>query len=243
MAEDNDKIDELDTDDVSAETTPEPDSTEGEENTDTDESDAPSPEEITALANRIAETKLTKMKQNMNALDRRNKELIKKSAQLEANLKKAEQRKIDDETKISAEMQQEISELKAAKAGLESELADVQCQRLIEEAFSSLPSFSSVNAKAMAMRELRDIAKKNPDTGIWMARGSNDALEDYIKNTYARNPENFYLFKRKENKGAGSPDPSGVPNAFDPNTMSLLDEKGNNKYSNEDLLKMFSGAS
>ena len=140
-------------------------------------------------------------------------------------------------------MQQEITQLSARNKNLEDELADMQCHMLIEEALSGLPwPFNSSNAKNMAMRELREKAKKNHDTGMWTTE-SGVALDDFIKETYARDPGNAYLFKRKENKGAGSPDPNAPATPFNPDTTKLLDDKGVPRFSNEELIRMFGEAS
>jgi hypothetical protein len=174
--------------------------------------------EHSELLEKLVAEKLKGMKSNVDKAYKQAETLAKENARLKAEQQENARKKLEDEGKhLEAEKLRRV-ELEETVKVLNERLVAFTRDKEVDREISSLP-FKSEYAKEMAFKSIVEELVQDDD-GAWVHK-SGASLKDYVK-TFAKDPIKEFLFKPKENQGAGQGGFKGTAQGGKPKDLSKM---------------------
>lgn len=158
---------------------------------------------IQALADKLAEEKLAKMKENVDKAYKARDTALAQLSEKEQAIREAEIQRLKDAGKQTEALEAELADAKARAAALDKRNIELTRDVLVRTSVASL-DFQSDRAQSMAIQEITAGLVQN-DKGEWVHR-SGKTVSSFVAE-FAKDDTNRFLFKQKVNSGGGSPPP------------------------------------
>lgn len=165
-------------------------------------------QEFESVVAKMVEERLAKMKSNMDRMSTERDEAIRKAVQLEESQKEAKMKLLEEEGK-----HKEVAEMKLAALEERLKIAEERNIKLsrdqaVKDALTGL-DFRNERSHKMAFNDIVNNLVQD-ENGSWVHK-SGAMIRDFIQ-TYAKDEDNEFLFKPKNNSGGGITTSQGTPN-------------------------------
>jgi hypothetical protein len=169
--------------------------------------------ETEEMINRLVEERLSKVKQNLDKAYAERDAAVRERVRLEDEAKQRKIQELENDGKHKEVAEMKLAELQEKLAIASSRVTELTRDAAVRDALSGL-DFRNDRSSLMAYRDIVDQLTQDPETGAWIHR-SGVSIKDFVSQ-FAKNEENSFLFKVKNNSGGGSGTPGGTPK-LDPN--------------------------
>jgi predicted RNase H-like nuclease (RuvC/YqgF family) len=184
-------------------------------------------EDYSDMIEKIVEERLSRMKSNVDKAYKKADELARENTRLKEQEQNQKRKRLEDEGKHLEVANLKLSEFEEKNSILQEQLTSLTRDRELDKHLSGL-EFRNEFARETAFKTIISELVQDEDDR-WVHK-SGAPISDYIK-TFSKDPEKDFLFKPKDNSGAGSS-----------NNKNSGAEKGRPKtltgLSSEDLLKL-----
>jgi hypothetical protein len=157
-------------------------------------------DEHQALLKQMVAEELKQMKGNVDKAYKKAEELARENARLKADAQEKQRKQLEDEGKHYEAAKLKLAEYEENNKILQEKLTSLTRDRELEKHLSSL-EFRNDFARETAFKTILPELVQDED-GSWVHR-SGASINDYLK-AFAKDPNKDFLFKPKENSGAGS---------------------------------------
>jgi hypothetical protein len=157
-------------------------------------------EEHQALLKQMVADELKQMKANVDKAYKKSEELARENARLKSEAQEKQRKQLEDEGKHYEAEKLRNAELEENNRILQERLTSLTRDRELEKHLSSL-EFRNDFARETAFKTILPELVRDED-GSWVHK-SGASINDYLK-AFAKDPNKDFLFKSKENSGAGS---------------------------------------
>ena len=157
-------------------------------------------EEHQALLKQMVAEELKTMKANVDKAYKKAEEMARENARLKADVQEKQRKQLEDEGKHYEAAKLKLAEMEEREKILQEKLTSITRDRELEKHLSSL-DFRNDFARETAFKTILPELVQDDD-GSWVHR-SGASITDYLK-AFAKDPQKDFLFKPKENSGAGS---------------------------------------
>jgi hypothetical protein len=157
-------------------------------------------DEHQALLKQLVADELKQMKGNVDKAYKKAEELARENARLKAEAQDKQRKQLEDEGKHYEVAKLKLAELEEEKKILQDKLTSVTRDRELEKHLGSL-EFRNDFARETAFKTILPELVQDED-GSWVHK-SGASINDYLK-AFSKDPNKDFLFKPKENSGAGS---------------------------------------
>jgi hypothetical protein len=168
-----------------------------------------------ALLEKLVADKLKVMKANVDKAYKEREALARENARLKADQEEGKRKKLEDEGKHVEAAKLRIAEVEELNKVLTERLTAATRDKEVDRAIGAL-NFRNDYAKEVAVKSIIEDLVQDDD-GVWVHK-SGASLADYVK-TFAKDPTKDFLFKPKENNGAGTTGAKGGANSGKPKTV------------------------
>lgn len=167
-------------------------------------------QEFEDVVSKMVEERLSKMKSNMDRMSSERDEAVRKAVQLEEAQKEAKMKSLEEEGK-----HKEVAEMKLAALEERLKIAEERNIRLsrdqaVKDTLSSL-DFRNERSYKMAFKDIVENLVQD-ENGSWVHK-TGAGIRDFVS-TYAKDEDNEFLFKPKNNSGGGISATQGTPNTM-----------------------------
>jgi len=160
-------------------------------------------DEVEAL---VAE-RLATMKENMNRMSKERDDALKLKADMEAKAKEDAIARMKEEGKLQEALEMELADANARLASFQEQNVKLSRDNVLGQALAGM-DFRNEKSRDMARREIVEQLTQG-DEGNWVhTSGMN--INDFV-DAYAKTEDNSFLFRPKNNSGAGTGTPAGAP--------------------------------
>jgi hypothetical protein len=157
-------------------------------------------EEHQALLKQMVADELKQMKTNVDKAYKKMDELTRDNTRLKEDAQSRQRKQLEDEGKHFEAAKLTIAELQEREKILNEKLTAITRDRELERHLSSY-DFRNDFARETAFKTILPELVQDED-GSWVHK-SGASINDYLK-AFAKDPNKDFLFKPKENSGAGS---------------------------------------
>lgn len=157
-------------------------------------------EEHQALLKQMVADELKQMKANVDKAYKKLEETTRENARLKAEAQEKQRKQLEDEGKHFEAAKLKLAEFEENNKILQEKLTTLTRDRELEKHLSSL-DFRNDFARETTFKAILPELVQDED-GTWVHR-SGASISDYLK-AFAKDPNKDFLFKTKENSGAGS---------------------------------------
>jgi hypothetical protein len=179
------------------------------------ESGAASQEEIQAQVQALADQQLAEIKKKLDGAFSARDEAVRKAAELEEAQKTAKMEALTAAGKTTEVLEMKLQEALGKLDAASKKVIGYERDGTVRDALRSAGvEFRNERAEAMAFREVVDSLVQDAN-GQWVHK-TGAPIKDFIT-TFSKDEENSYLFKQKQNSGAGSGTPGDGAPKLDPN--------------------------
>jgi hypothetical protein len=173
-------------------------------------------EEHQALLKQMVAEELKPMKANVDKAYKKAEEMARENARLKSEVQEKQRKQLEDEGKHYEAAKLKVAELEEREKILQEKLTAITRDRELEKHLSSL-DFRNDFARETAFKTILPELVQDED-GSWVHR-SGASINDYLK-AFAKDPQKDFLFKPKENSGAGSNSNKNSASVSRPKTLS-----------------------
>jgi DNA repair exonuclease SbcCD ATPase subunit len=173
-------------------------------------------EEHQALLKQMVAEELKQMKANVDKAYKKAEETTRENARLKAEAQEKQRKQLEDEGKHYEAAKLKLAELEEEKKILQDRLTSVTRDRELEKHLGSL-EFRNDFARETAFKAILPELVQDED-GSWVHK-SGASINDYLK-AFAKDPNKDFLFKPKDNSGAGSNSNKNSASMSRPKTLS-----------------------
>ncbi len=173
-------------------------------------------EEHQALLKQLVADELKQMKANVDKAYKKSEELVRENAKLKSEAQDKQRKQLEDEGKHYEASKLKNVELEENNRILQERLTSLTRDRELEKHLGSL-DFRNDFARETAFKTILPELVQDQD-GSWVHK-SGASIYDYLK-AFAKDPNKDFLFKQKENSGAGSNSNKGSTTVTRPKTLS-----------------------
>jgi hypothetical protein len=173
-------------------------------------------DEHQALLKQLVADELKQMKGNVDKAYKKAEELARENARLKAEAQDKQRKQLEDEGKHYEVAKLKLAELEEEKKILQDKLTSVTRDRELEKHLGSL-EFRNDFARETAFKTILPELVQDED-GSWVHK-SGASINDYLK-AFSKDPNKDFLFKPKENSGAGSNSNKNSASMSRPKTLS-----------------------
>jgi hypothetical protein len=180
-----------------------------------DDGDSESPQD---MIERLVQEKLKPMKSSMDKMAKERDQAQKEAERLRKEAAKAEEEDLKSRGKHTEALKMKLDKSEEEKEALQQQLVDLSRSQAVSEAISNLP-FRNERAMELAKDDINRQLRQDSD-GNWVHESGLDLksfMEDYTKNS-----DNEFLFKPKNNSGAGGTKPGSSKKPEKPKTFSEM---------------------
>lgn len=156
---------------------------------------------------KAVQERLSKMKANMDRMDKELKETLKQKAELEKKEKDARLKALEEEGKFKEAADLRIKDLEAKLELYQSENVKLNRDNVLANALTGL-EFRNDRSREMAYRDIVEQLVQN-ENGVWVHKSGN-SIRDFV-DSYSKSDDNSFLFRVKMNSGTGTGTPNGTP--------------------------------
>lgn len=178
-----------------------------------------------ALLKQMVADELKTMKANVDKAYKKLEEVTRENTRLKAESQEKQRKQLEDEGKHFEAAKLKLTELEETNKILNERLTSITRDRELDKALGSL-DFRNDFARETAFKTILSELVQDDD-GSWVHK-SGASLSDYIK-AFAKDPNKDFLFKPKENSGAGTGGAKGGAAGQRPKSLAGM--------STEELLK------
>jgi hypothetical protein len=172
-----------------------------------DEIKAEFAEENKETIDKIAEERLATMKSNMDKMAKKLEESAAAARKAEEDKKRLEKERMEAEGKHLELREMEVKELEAKYQAAQERITALTRDQELNRALAGL-EFKTDTAREMAFNDIvRSLVQT--DEGVWLHR-SGVSIEEYLTKVFVKDPSREFLFKSKDNSGAGTQPKAGV---------------------------------
>jgi hypothetical protein len=157
-------------------------------------------DEHQALLKQLVADELKQMKGNVDKAYKKAEELARENARLKAEAQEKQRKQLEDEGKHYEAAKLKLAEMEEREKILQEKLTSITRDRELEKHLGSL-EFRNDFARETAFKTILPELVQDED-GSWVHK-SGASINDYLK-AFAKDPNKDFLFKPKENSGAGS---------------------------------------
>lgn len=157
-------------------------------------------DEHQALLKQMVAEELKQMKGNVDKAYKKAEELARENARLKAEAQEKQRKQLEDEGKHYEAAKLKLAEYEEREKILQEKLTSITRDRELEKHLGSL-EFRNDFARETAFKTILPELVQDED-GSWVHK-SGASINDYLK-AFAKDPNKDFLFKPKENSGAGS---------------------------------------
>jgi hypothetical protein len=157
-------------------------------------------EEHQALLKQMVADELKQMKANVDKAYKKAEETARENARLKAEAQEKQRKQLEDEGKHYEASKLKNAELEETNKILQERLTSLTRDRELEKHLGSL-DFRNDFARETAFKTILPELVQDED-GSWVHK-SGASINDYLK-AFAKDPQKDFLFKSKENSGAGT---------------------------------------
>jgi len=183
-------------------------------------------EEHQALLKQMVADELKQMKANVDKAYKKLDELTRENTRLKSDAQDKQRKQLEDEGKHFEAAKLKLTEQEETIKILNERLTTITRDRELDRSLGSL-DFRNDFARETAFKTiLPDLVQDND--GVWVHK-SGASIDDYLK-AFAKDPNKDFLFKPKENSGAGS--------TTNKSSTTLARPKKLTGLSTEELLKL-----
>lgn len=168
-----------------------------------------------SLVEKLVAERLKGMKSNIDKAFREKEVLARENARLKADQEEGKRKKLEDEGKHVEAARLRVAEVEELNKVLTERLTAATRDKEVDRAIGAL-NFRNDYAKEVAVKSIIEDLVQDDD-GVWVHK-SGASLADYVK-TFAKDPTKDFLFKPKENNGAGTTGAKGGANGGKPKTV------------------------
>jgi hypothetical protein len=157
-------------------------------------------EEHQALLKQLVADELKQMKTNVDKAYKKMDELTRENTRLKEDAQSKQRKQLEDEGKHFEAAKLTIAELQEREKILNEKLTSITRDRELDRHLASF-DFRNDFARETAFKTILPELVQDED-GSWVHK-SGASINDYLK-AFAKDPNKDFLFKPKENSGAGS---------------------------------------
>jgi hypothetical protein len=157
-------------------------------------------EEHQALLKQLVAEELKQMKANVDKAYKKAEEMTRENARLKAEAQEKQRKQLEDEGKHYEASKLKNAELEETNRILTDKLTTLTRDRELERHLGSLDFRNDFARETTFKTILPELVQD--DDGSWVHK-SGASIGDYLK-AFAKDPNKDFLFKPKENSGAGS---------------------------------------
>lgn len=161
--------------------------------------------------------RLAKMKENMDRMAKERDEALKEKNRIEQERKQAEIKRLEEEGKLKEAAEMKAADLEAKLKVLEEQNTKLTRDSVLQASLAGL-DFRNDRSRQMAYRDIVDQLVQN-ENGSWV-HNSGSSIQDFVQ-SYSKDENNSFLFRIKNNTGAGTNNSAGTPPS---NTKKKLSE-------------------
>jgi hypothetical protein len=151
--------------------------------------------------------RLAKMKENMDRMSKERDDALKMKADMEAKAKEDAIARMKEEGKLQEALEMELADARAKLASFEEQNVKLSRDNVLNQALAGM-EFRNDKSRDMARREIVEQLTQGEE-GAWM-HSSGLTISDFVE-SYAKSEDNSFLFRTKNNSGAGTGTPAGAP--------------------------------
>lgn len=155
----------------------------------------------------IVNERLAKMKENMDRMAKERDDALKLKADLEAKSKEDAIARMKEEGKLQEALEMELADAKAKLASYQEQNTKLSRDNVLNQALAGM-DFRNEKSRDMARREIVESLIQSEE-GAWV-HSSGMTISDFVE-SYAKSEDNSFLFRPKNNSGAGTGTPAGAP--------------------------------
>ena len=155
----------------------------------------------------IVNERLAKMKENMDRMAKERDDALKLKADLEAKSKEDAIARMKEEGKLQEALEMELADAKAKLASYQEQNTKLSRDNILNQALAGM-DFRNEKSRDMARREIVESLIQSEE-GAWV-HSSGMTISDFVE-SYAKSEDNSFLFRPKNNSGAGTGTPAGAP--------------------------------
>jgi hypothetical protein len=155
----------------------------------------------------IVNERLAKMKENMDRMAKERDDALKLKADLEAKSKEDAIARMKEEGKMQEALEMELADAKAKLASYQEQNTKLSRDNVLNQALAGM-DFRNEKSRDMARREIVESLIQSEE-GAWV-HSSGMTISDFVE-SYAKSEDNSFLFRPKNNSGAGTGTPAGAP--------------------------------
>jgi len=155
----------------------------------------------------IVNERLAKMKENMDRMAKERDDALKLKADLEAKGKEDAIARMKEEGKMQEALEMELADAKAKLASYQEQNTKLSRDNVLNQALAGM-EFRNEKSRDMARREIVESLIQSEE-GAWV-HSSGMTISDFVE-SYAKSEDNSFLFRPKNNSGAGTGTPAGAP--------------------------------
>ena len=155
----------------------------------------------------IVNERLAKMKENMDRMAKERDDALKLKADLEAKSKEDAIARMKEEGKMQEALEMELADAKAKLASYQEQNTKLSRDNVLNQALAGM-EFRNEKSRDMARREIVESLIQSEE-GAWV-HSSGMTISDFVE-SYAKSEDNSFLFRPRNNSGAGTGTPAGAP--------------------------------
>lgn len=165
-----------------------------------------------AIYEKMVEEQLKEIKGKLNKSFEERDKAVKEAARVKEEMRKKEIEALEAAGKTEEALKAKLADMEAELESLRSTNTALTRNQRLEAALNSIDgrAFRNARSRDLAFREIVDQLVQKED-GSWVHR-TGITIEDYVK-VFASDSEYEFLFKPLENRGAGGPGKSGIPDS------------------------------
>jgi len=143
----------------------------------------------------------------MNRMSKERDDALKLKADMEAKAKEDAIARMKEEGKLQEALEMELADANARLASFQEQNVKLSRDNVLGQALAGM-DFRNEKSRDMARREIVEQLTQG-DEGNWVhTSGMN--INDFV-DAYAKTEDNSFLFRPKNNSGAGTGTPAGAP--------------------------------
>jgi len=166
----------------------------------------------------IVNERLAKMKENMDRMAKERDDALKLKADLEAKSKEDAIARMKEEGKMQEALEMELADAKAKLASYQEQNTKLSRDNVLNQALAGM-EFRNEKSRDMARREIVESLIQSEE-GAWV-HSSGMTISDFVE-SYAKSEDNSFLFRPKNNSGAGTGTPAGAPSTEQKKAISQM---------------------